>query len=65
MFSPRHAYTNEQEIVEQKKNEMTFLLEECNNMKDTLRGLEDERKKLQIVLKSISKPATNQMEKVL
>ena len=65
VFSPRHAYNNDQDIVEQKKKEMTLLLSECNNMKDTLRGLEDERKKLQIVLKSISKPATNQMEKVL
>ena len=65
VFSPRHAYTNEQEIVEQKKNEMTFLLEECNKMKDSLSSLENERKKLQIILKSISKPATNQIEKVL
>ncbi len=57
VFSPRHSYSTDQIFIDQKLNELEEIKTKKNNLEQSLFQVDDERKKLQLILKGI--PVSN------
>lgn len=59
VFSPRHSYSTDQIFIDQKLNELEEIKTKKNNLEQSLFQVDDERKKLQLILKGIPVSSKN------